>query len=309
MRYTAAMTIQEALHDAARKLQPKKITCAADKSIGRLEAEILLAHALKKDRIWLLTHPSSRLPSPASRLFSTHVHRRVKHEPVAYILGEKEFYGRRFVVDKNVLIPRPETELMIELAKEMRPSVVWDVGTGSGAIAVTLACELPRAKILATDISSRSLDVAKRNAICLGVSPHITRLKSDLLQPSAYRWLKRHAKKDSLLICANLPYLPSSDAKKIDPDVATFEPPRALYSGKDGLDLITRFLGQLTRHIPDWAYQTVTILLEFDPPQTKKLLKLSKSLFPDATIKILKDLAGRDRVLALTLSRSSRRAS
>lgn len=309
MRYTADMTIQDALRDTAKKLQPKKITCAADKSIGRLEAEILLAHACKKDRIWLLTHPDARLPPAASRLFAGLVRRRMRHEPVAYILGEKEFYGRRFVVNKDVLIPRPETELLIDLAKQMRPSVVWDVGTGSGAIAVTLAGELPKADVLATDISLRSLAVAKRNAICHGVSPRISRLKSDLLQPTAYRWLERHAKKNSLLVCANLPYLPASDAKKIDPDVARFEPARALYSGKDGLDLITRFLGQLARHIPDWPYQTASILLEFDPPQAKRLLRLARDLFPDATKKIHADLAGRDRVLSITWSRSSRRVS
>lgn len=296
---TRNLTVADALRDAAHKLQPKKITCAADKSLGRLEAEILLAYALKKDRVWLLTHPSFELRAPSFAIFDKLVRRRTTREPVAYILGQKEFYGRRFVVTKDVLIPRPDTELVVELATLLKPTAIWDVGTGSGAIAVTLTKEIPGAKILATDIDARALSVAKKNARLLGAK-NVTFLKSDLLQPSPFRWLVQQSNASHLIITANLPYLPASDAKKIDADVAKFEPKRALYSGKDGLDLITRFLGQLARHLPEWNYASSTILIEFDPPQAWKLRALTKKLFPKAAATIHKDLAGRNRVLQIT---------
>ena len=297
MVHNVRMTVNDALHDAAHRLQPKIITCAADKSLGHLEAEILLGHALNKDKVWLLTHPDSPLLTADSRLFDSLIRRRLKHEPIAYILGEKEFYGRRFVVTKDTLIPRPETETMIELAKDA--DVIWDVGTGSSAIAVTLAKELPDARVLATDIGSKTLLVAKKNARILGAK-NIAFLKSDLLQPAAYRWLAKNANKNRLIVCANLPYLPTSDAKKLDADVVKFEPKRALFSGADGLDLISRFLGQLSRHLDEWDYASSTILVEFDPPQAVTLRRIAKKLFPGSDVTIHKDLAGRNRVLKIT---------
>jgi len=312
MVHNASMTVNDALRDAAHLLQPKKVVCAADKSLGRLEAEILLGYAMKKDKVWLLTHPNSELRTTRQRLFDSHIRRRLKHEPIAYILGKKEFYGRRFVVTKDTLIPRPETEMIIDLVvgagfprpgrhaegRGDRAPTVWDVGTGSGAIAVTLAKQYPTIKILATDVSIKTLAVARKNARLLRAK-NVTFLKSDLLQPAAYRWLAKNAKGKHLTICANLPYLPTSDIKKLDADVVKYEPTRALFSGKDGLDLISRFLGQLSRHLDEWDYASSTILVEFDPPQTATLKRIAKKLFPSSTVTIHKDLAGRNRVLKI----------
>jgi release factor glutamine methyltransferase len=215
-------------------------------------------------------------------------------------------------MNRHVLIPRPETELLIErvlqrLQKEKQSTVIWDVGTGSGAIAITLAKEIPRAAILATDVSTRALSVARTNAKRLGVTRSVTFLKSNLLQPQAYSWLKRHSinpapgalpSAPSLLITANLPYLPTSDKKKLAPDIA-YEPSSALYAGPDGLLLINRFLRQLARHLPDWRYRNATVLLEFDPPQAATLKKIVQKLFPHASITIHRDLAGRNRVMEI----------
>ncbi len=295
------MDIRNALNLATKKLQPRRITCSKDINRGRLEAEVLLAGLLGKDRAWLLTHDEARLSPAQGRRFSTWVGRRTRHEPVAQILGYKDFYGRRFAVDKHVLIPRPETELLIEtaLASMTGKDVAWDVGTGSGAIAITLAAERPKAAVMATDVSVRALAVAKRNARTHKAK--VDFVKSDLLQPAAYRWLHNRATKGTqLLICANLPYLPMSDKTKLELDVVKFEPSKALFSGKEGNDLILRFLGQLARHLPEWGYGKKTLLFEFDPPQAKTLQEAAQKLFPSAKTDVLKDLAGRERLLKLS---------
>lgn len=285
----------------------------AASAIPRLDAEVLLAHVLKKNRSWILAHPDDPVSAAKTRQFHALVTRRKKHEPVAYLMREKEFFGRTFTVNHHVLVPRPETELMVERAlrstREARGAkqCFWDVGTGSGAIAVTLACERPDAAILATDVSARALAVAKKNAARHHAANQITFLKSNLLQPAVYRLLARHASDRTtahphdrdLLITANLPYLPASDKKILAPDVTTYEPSLALFSGADGLTLIRQFLGQLARHLPEWNYQRVTILLEFDPPQAKTLTALAKKRFPRADIMIHRDLAGRNRIMEI----------
>jgi release factor glutamine methyltransferase len=324
---TSRQTIREALLQASPLLQPKQITCAADRDLGRLEAEILLSFILKKDKVWLIAHGEQTLSPALQRKFKALVSRRQKHEPIAHLIGEREFYGRTFVVNKDVLIPRPETELIIE--RVVRRSggqavVLWDVGTGSGAIALTLAAEISDAKILATDISSRALTIAKKNAKKIGVTKQVTFIKSNLLQPAAYRWLKRHAVSDhrtvsraersgtegtkppdhpALIITANLPYLPTSDRKILTPDVVKYEPSLALFSGSDGLTLIKKFLAQLSRHLPEWGYASTTILLEYDPPQTNALTMIAKKYFPEADISIHTDLAGRDRVMEIAIEK------
>ncbi len=275
-------------------------------SLERFETEILLAHFLKKERIWLKAHNEETLSPSQKKKFDTLIRRRQKHEPIAYILGKKEFYGRSFCVNKDVLIPRPETELMIELIQHTEgrgdhAPTIWDVGTGSGAIAITLAHEIPHAKLLATDISSRALMIAKKNASRLGVKNRITFLKSNLLEKNSYNWLKKQTTKNNLIICANLPYLPNSDKQKLDADVVKFEPSRALFSGKDGLDLIRKLLGQLSRHLPEWGYSNVTLLFEFDPPQAKILQALAKKIFPTTSIEVTKDLAKLPRILSICI--------
>ncbi|MBP9869168.1 peptide chain release factor N(5)-glutamine methyltransferase [Patescibacteria group bacterium] len=321
-------TIQSLLRQAAPKLRPKKITCAEDRDLGRLEAELLLGHVLGMDRVALIAHADRRIGSATIRRFDALIRRRLRHEPISQITGTKGFYGRDFSVTKNVLTPRPETELLIELAlslchpraggdpasRSRNPDsrlhgndtgvVFWDVGTGSGAIAVTLACETSESPILATDLSLRAIEMAKHNAKKHGVTKRIRFEKSDLLQPVAYRWLKKQAaENNTLIICANLPYLPDSDKKELEPDVVKFEPSSALFAGTDGLRLIRKLLGQLARHLPEWGYKKTTMLFEFDPPQSQVLLSLAQSLFPNASsVEILRDLAERDRILKISLT-------
>ncbi|MEN9558328.1 MAG: hypothetical protein RL141_697 [Candidatus Parcubacteria bacterium] len=270
-------------------------------SIDHLDAEVLLAHVLKKDRMWLRAHLDEPVATKDLARYQSLVTRRKKQEPVAYLIGKKDFYGRSFIVTKHTLIPRPDTELLVERALAAQGDVYWDVGTGSGAIAVTLACEQPRAAMLATDVSARALTVAKKNARAHGAP--VTFLKSNLLQPPAYRWLKKH-RSDHLVIAANLPYLPIADKKILAKDVTAYEPSSALFSGADGLALIRRFLGQLARHIPEWGYARVTLFLEFDPPQVKTLRAILKKIFPQSAVVIHQDLAGRNRVAELSMTRA-----
>jgi release factor glutamine methyltransferase len=276
---------------------------AVPKEIDRLDAEVLLARLYRRDRSWLRVHDDLLVTAAMARKFRDLINRRRKHEPVAHLINEKEFYGRPFFVSKHVLIPRPETELLVDVALKHasdRP-ILWDVGTGSGAIGVTLARELLSATILATDVSSRALLAAKQNAKRHNATTQMTFLKSDLLQPAAFRWLKKHGKNNQLIITANLPYLPTSDKKELAPDVVKYEPSLALFSGSDGLTLIKRFLGQLSRHLPEWNYKEVIILLEYDPPQTRSLKQIAHRLFPDARIMVHRDLAKRDRVMEISV--------
>lgn len=314
------MTITEALREAANKLQPKKIVCDLDRDVGRLEAEILLAHALKRDRAWLLANPEYPVPSTRYLAFSKLVTRRARHEPVAYILGRKEFYGRDFKVTPDVLIPRPETELMVDLIKNILPrldrgidsvdsrlrgndggAMIWDIGTGSGALAVTLAKEIEGSTVLATDISAKALAVARRNAKTYNAK-NTSFLAADLLDTKVLVRLGQASKKyPTLVIAANLPYLPSSDKRTLDADVVEFEPSKALFAGKDGLALIQKFLTQLARHQGSLGFKTIHAYLEFDPPQAAELKKMTKKLFPKARTEIRKDLAQRNRVFVLSL--------
>ena len=293
---------------AAPKLQPKHIVCDDDRDLGFFEVQAILAHLLDVDRAWLITHPEYKLTKTQYKKFQHLLKRRQKHEPFAYLFGKKEFFGKEFLVNKHVLIPRPDTETLIECAlniqtqPHLQAPAIWDIGTGSGAIAITLASHIPQSTILATDTSKRALAMAKKNAKKLGVHARITFLQQNLLQPKAYRWLLSHNTAKELIICANLPYLPTSDKKILEPDITKYEPKAALYSGKDGLDLIQKLLGQIARHATEWGYKQISILLEYDPPQTKALLAKIHHLFPQAKTTIQQDLAGRDRVCHIQLS-------
>lgn len=263
--------------------------------LDRLDAEVLLGFVLGKDRAWVKTHGRDVVDSKDARRFRALVARRKKGEPVAHLVGAKDFFGRTFTVNKWTLVPRPDTELLVERALAATGDVYWDVGTGSGAVAVTLACERRGANVLATDVSDRALAVAKRNAKAHGAK--VAFLKSDLLQPAAYTWITK--RRGHLVIAANLPYLPIRDKKVLAKDVVTYEPARALFSGDDGLHLIRRFLRQLARHVSEWRYDRVTMLFEFDPPQAKTLLALVTKTFPQAKVAMHRDLAKRERVLEI----------
>ncbi len=304
------MTISDALHTAETQLRENLRLSPKEHHRPRWEAEILLAELLKKDRAWIVAHGMDTIPTTKYQTFRSWITRRKKHEPLAYILGDQEFYGRSFVVTPDTLIPRPETEMLVEMAKlsDEKKTIIWDVGTGSGALAVTLALEHPDATIIASDISSKALTIAKRNAKKYGAAKRITFFTGSLISVAVNRYLKHRQvagaslaplQQKTLIITANLPYLPEKEKQKLMPDVVKFEPLSALFSGTDGLDLIRAFITHLAIAQHEWKFDHIQALFEFDPSQTKKLLKLSKQLFPNATVTVYKDFAKRDRVLEI----------
>lgn len=202
------------------------------------DAASLLCRALGKDRAWILAHPDVILTPTALQRFSELLNRRAKHEPMQYILGEQEFYGLRFEVSPAVLIPRPETEHLVEAALACwpvdTPARVADVGTGSGAIAIALAHERPLFEITAIDLSPQALQIAERNAQSHQVSARVRFLESDLLEAVAGDRFN--------IIVSNPPYVPS--AEQLELQVSAWEPHGALFAGEDGLAIYRRLIPQ-----------------------------------------------------------------
>jgi release factor glutamine methyltransferase len=191
----------------------------------RLDAEVMLAAATEWDRAALVASPEAEVPAPAARLFGEMVRRRLRREPVAYIVGSKGFRRLDLAVDRRVLIPRPETELLVEVALEREPATLLDVGTGSGAIALAVADELPDCAVTATDTSAAALEVARGNAARLGLADRVRFLDGTI--PAGERFD---------LILANLPYIAEADWPSLQPEVTEWEPREALLAGPDGLD-------------------------------------------------------------------------
>jgi len=221
-----------ALRDAAVELQRAGVPTASR------DAELLLMRAVGRDRAWLLTHPNEGMNSDQFRIFFDWIERRTKQEPVQYILGETEFYGLTMRVTPDVLIPRPETEHLVEaaLSRVGRGVAVkiCDVGTGSGAIAVAVAHELPRAEVTAVDISAAALRVAKENAERHGVAERIRFVESDLLDAV------RGKRFDGVV--SNPPYV--AEGEVLEPQVREWEPALALYAGPTGLEVVRRLIPQ-----------------------------------------------------------------
>src|SRR4051812_3610366 len=199
---------------------------AAGVETPRLDAELLLAEATGWQRAHLAANPEEEIPPAATRRFAEMVRRRLRREPVAYILGRRGFRHLELAVDPRVLIPRPETELLVDLALELRPRSVLDVGTGSGALALAIAAELPDAEVTATDISTGALAVAAANAERLGLAARV-QLCEGTLPPNG-------AEFD--LVVANLPYVSERDWGELQREVTEWEPREALLAGPDGLD-------------------------------------------------------------------------
>ncbi len=238
------MTIDQYIAESTRQLTAAGIASA------RLDVLVLLSDALQHDKSWVLAHGDDTLaPGPIAQL-QTQIRQRCRRVPLAYIRGHQEFYGREFTVNPDVLIPRPETETLIDLAKNyIRSGHILDVGTGSGAIAVTLALELPNATITACDISPLALKVAQQNARTL--QANVRFFESDLLSNASDRY---HA------IIANLPYV--SRGWEVSPETAA-EPAMALYANDNGLELINKLLAQAPHHLRTGGH----LLLEADPRQ------------------------------------------
>jgi release factor glutamine methyltransferase len=285
----APRTVGSALADATATLR------AAGVPGPRLDALLLLGHVLGASKPDLLAHPERPLDAFQDDALSALVGRRAAREPLAHILGAREFYGRDFRVTPAVLVPRPETELLVEQSLEwLRASpratddraapLGVDVGAGSGAIAVSLAAEQPGLRILAVDRSSAALAVARENAARHGVAERVALLQGDLLA----------AVRGSLpLIVANLPYVPTGAIDGLMPEVARHEPRQALDGGLDGLELNRRLLAEAEARLAAPGL----LLLEMGEEQAQALREQVRRIFPTAEVAVLKDLAGHDRVL------------
>jgi release factor glutamine methyltransferase len=289
MLITHPETIQEVLVSAVRALGMRNGAASA-----RLEAEILLAHALKIPRALLLARLGEPISSEDAAQFAGMVARRAQREPIAYIVGHQEFYGLDLYVDRRVLIPRPETEHVVELALKAlkrvphRDPIVADVGTGSGAIALALAHNSTDAHVIATDISRDALAVAQLNAKRLNLSERIEFRQADLLDGLT-------APID--ILTANLPYIPLERAEQLPREIRQYEPRIATIAGLDGLSVVRRLLKQAEQHMT----RVGQLFLEISEEQGDAARTLVNALLPNAQVRVHRDLEGLDRVVEIWL--------
>ena len=279
------MTLRQTLSGARQVLASHNIIDAP------LECELLLRYALNISRVQLYQDLNRRLSPKEEADFGQLIKRCLSGEPTAYITGHREFYGLDFYIDRRVLIPRPESELLVEkalyLAQHKPVFTIADIGTGSGAIAISLALGLPQAKIYATDISAPALEVAQFNCQRHGVADRICLLEGDMLDPLP---------EPVDLIIANLPYVRELEVSRTG--LASFEPLLALNGGRDGLEKIRR----LCRRVSDKLQPRGCLLLEIGQGQSRAVASFLCGLFPSAKIEITPDLSGIDRVVGLTLT-------
>ncbi|HET8814744.1 MAG TPA: peptide chain release factor N(5)-glutamine methyltransferase [Solirubrobacterales bacterium] len=277
-------TVREALDSAVDALR------AAGVEDPRLDAELLLGEAMGCGRAALTADTGMEVPAPAARRFGETVRRRLRREPVAYILGRKGFRRIELEVDPRVLIPRPETELLVDLALELRPASVLDVGTGSGAIALAVADELPDCAVTATDTSPAALEVARANAGRLGLADRVGFFEGTL-PPAA------EIERGYDLILVNLPYVAERDWPTLQPEVTQWEPREALLAGPDGLDAYRFFLPECGRALTRIAGQSSTTLaVEVGEGEALAVAELFREAGFGA-IEARRDLAGIERVV------------
>jgi len=270
---------------------------------ARLDADLLVAHALGLDRVRLFLALDRELePEELTRIRAL-VTRRRAGEPIAYILGRKEFYGRAFVVSPAVLVPRPDTEALVECALALLPAAsdahVLDLCTGSGAIAVSLAAERLQLRVEATDLSPEALAVAHQNVEAHGLTERVVLRRGDLFAALPER--RRFA-----LITVNPPYIPAGDARSLPRDVVAHEPHLALFGGADGLGVVRR----LVAAAPDWLAPGGTLLVELGAGQSDRALALVRAEKRYVDARMWPDLAGIARVLeARTVGGQARAAT
>jgi release factor glutamine methyltransferase len=298
------MTIAELLKEARKK-------------IGALDAELLLAKVLKKSREFLITNLDKKITNSQFSVFNKLIRQRAKGVPVAYLVGHKEFYGLDFIVNKHVLVPRPETELIVECVLDklrirnyelgIMNATLIDVGTGSGCIAISIAKSIQTLIVVATDTSKKALKVAKKNALL-----HDTKIKflhGNLLEPILNSSFINH--NSSFIITANLPYL-TEEQYKSEPSIQ-HEPKQALVADKDGLAHYEQLLKQIRQLVRNYELGVMSYL-EIDPRQTapersdgglasqsERITTLIKKYLPSAGIEIKKDLAGQDRMVSVEI--------
>lgn len=275
------ITVHAALQHATARLANVSPT-------PRLDAEVLLAHILHMSRAQLIIAHDQPLDPEAAARFESLVRRRESLEPVAYLIGHKEFWGRDFVVDRRVLVPRPETELIVERAltwvsaRGRPPMTIADIGTGSGCLAVTLAIEFPQACVWAVDLSSDALDVAQINVARHSVGDRVRLLRGDGFAPLA---------PPIELIVSNPPY---TILEEVDENVRRWEPHLALDGGLGaGFALPARLIAEAPRYLASGG----ALLMEIAAWQGDMAQAAARQAFPDAAITVHHDLAGLDRVL------------
>ena len=281
------MNLKEALNVASEELMK---TGSLD---AKLEAEVLLRHVLKIDRAAMFRDLDEDISMEDSSNIASLVKRRITREPLAYITGVKEFYGLPFVVSEDVLIPRQETELLVDTAIVQAKSLgkneisIVDVGTGSGAIAVSLALNIPTSSIIAVDISEAALAIADNNRRAHGLYSRVKLRRGNLLEPII----------DKIdILVSNPPYIRSDKLTSLQEEVLK-EPVVALDGGYDGLELIKRLLFQAV----DKMSNPGVILFEIDPDQASEAVKLCQQFFPSAITTVLKDLSNNERAVLLEI--------
>jgi release factor glutamine methyltransferase len=276
----AGAVVREALDAAVDAL------AAAGVDEPRLDAELLLGEAMGYERSALIADGGVKVPASAGRRFGEMVRRRLRREPVAYILGRKGFRHLDLAVDPRVLIPRPETELLVEVALELRPAQVLDVGTGSGAIALAVADELPECEVTATDTSPAALEVACANAERLGLADRVEFIDGTVPKGGTFD-----------LVLANLPYVAERDWPSLQPEVSKWEPREALLAGPDGLDTYRSFIPECALLLDRYAKQREGALAaEVGEGQAPAVAELFREA-GFGGIETRRDLAGIERVV------------
>lgn len=275
---------------------------AANVPSGALAAELLLMSAVGQDRTWIYAHPESPLDASAEREFLDLIEKRSAGTPTQYLTGKQEFWGLEFEVAPGVLIPRPETEHLIEVAvdrigasRKNDPLLIADVGTGSGCIAVALAKEFPRATIVATDIWPPAISIAKRNADKHGLAERIIFLHADLLKtPNGATDIVDNTARSFHLIVSNPPYIPSIEVSALAREVREHEPEIALFGGPEGLDVYERLIGQAGDSLRDDGL----MVLELGYKSLSSVQEMLEASRRWQDIQITNDLAGIPRVIS-----------
>ena len=319
------MNIQQTLNASTKKLKQKNIPSAS------LDAEVLLLEALNRyrydsenlDKSWLYVHDDYKLNKDEEKLFNNFISQREKYKPVAYITNRKEFYGYDFYVNENVLIPRPETELIVDevleilskrdknkfypalaeghsgFSRSVKKITLIDIGTGSGCIIISILNELIKNKIInnafANDISKKAIEVAKINAKKYNLNKKIKFINGDLEKVIDK---KIFSDSNQIIITANLPYIKNSDYKTLQPNVKKYEPAIALKAGEDGLDYIRKLIDLISK-IQLELNKNIYLFLEADPNQINKITAILNEKLTNLNIKIIKDLSGKERIISI----------
>lgn len=279
------MPLEHVQNEIRRRISPVSDT-------PHLDSQVLLAYVLGKSRTWVLAHPEVNLTLDQKNTLESALTRMEKGEPLPYLLGRWEFYGLNFCVAPPVLIPRPETELLVEhaikwLHKHPNRRFAVDVGTGSGCIAVVMAVHISDLSVIASDISYPALNIARTNVRRHGVANRVYCIQYDLIPRS-------HRRFD--LICANLPYIPTQTLRSIN--IYGKEPDLALDGGSKGLDLIHKLIQDAPHHLAGGGL----LLLEIEASQGAAVIDIAQEFLMSSDIHVLPDLSGKDRLVYIELS-------